>query len=148
MKKFLLSFFLIISAALLGSVVSAQGPTFHIPENAKRVSNNVYYLGKKTDPTTGKKVDGYMIVEHGKSGQARPDGVGGGPKSGGAVSCYGFLAKGAKWKRTPEPWIMNTVNNDNLDGNTLFTIMISSIGTWEAAAIIISSEEAQRLQVS
>lgn len=132
-KNVLLTLGLLVVMGFVVHSASAQDNTFRIPENARKINENTYYLGKKRDPQSGKLVEGYMIVEHGKSGQAKPDHAGGPKNGGGTSSCYGFLARGAKWKTT-EPWIMNTSNTRGLDGSTVFNIVGNSIQKWEDKA--------------
>lgn len=98
--------------------------TLLLPEAADH--SPVISLGSAVDPQTGKVVNGYAIV-HYRQSEARPPQAGGG-----STSCYGYLAKGAKWK-TVEPWVMNPANASGLDGSTLFTLEDGGINKWEDA---------------
>ena len=99
-----------------------------IPDGAKRVSSNVYYLGKALDPARGDMVEGYAIV-HPRQGYGKPAGTPGG----GGKACYGFLAKGAKWKSL-ESWVVNPSNEDGISENSIFSIVQNGIAKWEDAA--------------
>jgi len=61
-----------------------------------------------------------------------PDCAGGG-NGGDDSKCYGFLARGAKWK-TIEPWVVNTANEEGLSGAFVFSNLESNIAKWENAA--------------
>ena len=98
-----------------------------IPAHAVEVAPGVFYLGKAIDK--GRIVEGYAFVDY-KKGYGKPtgckdDGVcqvwedascidclngGEDPEEPDTSSCYGFLAKGAKWK-TIEPYLVNPKNN-------------------------------------
>jgi hypothetical protein len=84
-------------------------------------------LGTAIDSQSGEVVEGYAIV-HYKKGQARSAFA----KSG-STQCYGFLAKGAKWK-TVEPWLMNPGNTQGLDQAALFANFSSNVSKWEDGA--------------
>src|SRR3989344_3881093 len=62
-----------------------------IPENAVKISDNVYFLGEKT--VNGKKAQGYAIITY-KENNAKP-GTGGT----GTTTCYAYMSN-AKWKFT------------------------------------------------
>ncbi|OGK61349.1 hypothetical protein A3G65_01275 [Candidatus Roizmanbacteria bacterium RIFCSPLOWO2_12_FULL_37_7b] len=124
-----LTFFLFVAVA---SAWAQQSNDFTLPDKARKVSENVYYLGKGRDPQTNLDVEGYAIVHRGRGYDAKPDHAGG-PGGGGTSSCYGFLANGAKWKIV-EPWIMNPANSSSLDSPTLFNIMDAAVTQWESAA--------------
>jgi len=51
------------------------------------------------------------------------------PKAPG-TTCYGYLAKGAKWKTT-EPYLINPVNNSGLSPNFVETAVTSGVAEWE-----------------
>ncbi len=51
----------------------------------------------------------------------------------GRTACYGYLARGAKWK-TVEPWIANLANTRSLDQTALFNLVAAGVGKWEGAA--------------
>ena len=119
--------------------------TVTIPAKAVEVNPNVFYLGTAVDK--GMVVEGYAIVDYrvgyGKPSGCNNDGVcqgwespscadcsGGGS---GTSSCYGFLAKGAKWK-TVEPYIIDPANTRGLDESFVRANLAADIGKWEAAA--------------
>lgn len=121
--------------------------TVVIPNHAIEVAPGVFYLGVTSD-YDGKKVQGYAFVNY-KKGFGKPtgcnyDGVcqgwedsscadcagGGGTDT---SSCYGFLAKGAKWK-TLENWIVNPANNRGLANNFVLSNLSADIDKWETAA--------------
>lgn len=101
---------------------------FELPQNAVQVSDNVYSLGKAYDKKSDALVEGYAIV-HRKDAGARP----GGGKTG-ATTCYGFLAKDAKWKWL-EPWVVNPVNTRGLEPTFVFNNMTADMAKWESAAV-------------
>jgi len=156
-KYFILGLLLTIFLASVGIVLAAK-PNFQpvevadgrkvveIPEKAVEVAPGVFYLGKAIGK--GEIVEGYAFVDY-RKGFGKPtgcnyDGVcqgwedpscedcqGGG---GGETSdCYGFLAKGAKWK-TVEPYIVNASNTEGLSGNFIRNNLASDIAKWENAA--------------
>ncbi|MEE8131679.1 MAG: matrixin family metalloprotease [Candidatus Paceibacterota bacterium] len=91
----------------------------------------VISLGPAVDPGSGKIVEGYAII-HYKKGYGKPPWAGGG-KGKGETKCYGFLAKGAKW-RTVEQWIVNPANIRGLDENFILNNLTADIDKWENAA--------------
>lgn len=121
--------------------------TFSLPEHAKQVAPGVFYLGKALHQE--KIVEGYAYVDYkkgyGKPGAECGDGVcepgenakkcpqdcGGG--NGEESTCYGFLARGAKWKSL-EDWRVNPENSRDLGANFIFSNLASNIGKWESAA--------------
>jgi len=97
-----------------------------IPAHAIEVAPEVFYLGQTAD-IDGTKVEGYMFVH--KKNAAKPQ-----PSANNAgISCYSFLASGAKWK-VVEPWVVNTANNQNLDGTFVLSNIGANIQKWENAA--------------
>lgn len=86
----------------------------------------VISLGTAVDPATGRQVEGLAII-HRQDNLARP----GGSKSA-TNTCYGYLAKGAKWK-TVEPWIANPANIRGLDGTIAFNLLADGVSKWEDA---------------
>lgn len=117
----------------LSPIASAQNqtPSF-LPKNAVEIAPGVYDLGKAKDPKTGKIVDGLAIV-HSRSNDAKGQTSNAKPTPGGGTSCYGFLAKGAKWKQE-ESWVINAQNTFGLDQSNLLTIMSLGVDKWETAA--------------
>lgn len=83
-------------------------------------------LGTAIDPATGRQVEGLAII-HRQDNLARP----GGSKPA-TNTCYGYLAKGAKWK-TVEPWIANPANIRGLDGTAVFNLLAGGVSKWEDA---------------
>lgn len=121
---------LLLSLFLTGSSALAAKGTLTVPQAADN-AQAVVSLGKKVDPGSGKLVEGYAIIHYkDKQKSARPAGKPGGS---GISSCYGFLAKGAKWKNV-EPWIVNASNVRGLDGVAVFNFLSGGIAKWENAA--------------
>ena len=88
--------------------------------------NPVVSLGKAFDKKSGKMVEGIAIIHYAKSA-AKP----GKPSR---TACYGFIAKGAKWKGTPESWTVDSVNDGDLGGAFLKSNIEKDITKWETAA--------------
>lgn len=107
------------------STLGTQG-TLTLPSAAD--NSPVISLGSAIDPGTGKLVEGYAII-HYKDKVAKPTGKPGG----GATQCYGFLAKGAKWK-TVEPWVTNSSNTRGLDTASVLSVLSTGVLRWEDAA--------------
>lgn len=104
---------------------SATTKTLNLPPNADH--SPVIFLGSAVDPQTGETVQGYAII-HYKNKNARSSSS----AQAGSTACYGYLAKGAKWK-TAEPFLMNPANTRSLDENTLYNIENAGISKWEDA---------------
>jgi len=147
------------AAKVTNPVTGEPKNTVTIPARAIEVAPNIYYLGTAVDD--GRVVEGYAIVDykkgHGKPGTECGNGVcerGENAKKcpadcGGATTtttimtttttlaeggnCYGFLAKGAKWK-TIEPYIVDPANTRGLDETFVRDNMAYDIGKWENAA--------------
>ena len=139
MKKYIfITFWAFILIFVANNVYAKNynaGENSLIPSNAVKVSDNVYSLGTSVDKHDGRKVQGYAIV-HYKKGYGKPDGTpgnGSGGKGGGGSSCYGFLAKGAKWKSV-EDWVVNTSNPDGISDSSVFSILDGGITKWENAS--------------
>lgn len=120
----------LLAAAGAGTtqVNAASRPTFKLPANAKPLPDGSYSLGVKTDPTTGKHVEGIAFVDYNKQNikaAARTPG--------GKTSCYAFLSRGMKWK-TAEPWLLDQTNTGSMDSNYLLTHTTANIAKWETAA--------------
>ncbi|RJQ28988.1 hypothetical protein C4571_02395 [Candidatus Parcubacteria bacterium] len=114
---------------LVPAMVEPAGKPVLIPQHAVEVAPHVFDLGIAVDPADGELVQGYAII-HPARGSAR----GGQPgKPSGKSSCYGFLAKGAKWKSV-ENWVVNTTNPDGIPSGTIFGILDGGILRWEDAA--------------
>ncbi len=122
--------------------------TVIIPSKAVEVAPNIFYLGTATDK--GKVVEGYAFIDYKKGfgkGTCNNNGVcepglgekkscsdcrnGGGEPD--KSSCYGFLAKGAKWKSI-EPYIVNPANTRWLNETFVTSNLAMDIGKWETAA--------------
>jgi hypothetical protein len=131
-----LSVALLFSVGMLPLTAFAQGqPTssFHLPANAKKVSDTVYDLGYKKDPSTGKDVHGYAFVT--PRGNAQKSNNAGGRPGGGttASTCYSLLASGLKWKSS-EPWVIDA-SGSGLDATTVYNHLSGDLQTWETAAV-------------
>ena len=119
-----------LAAADLSSVsLSTPGKTktLSLPPNAD--NSSVISLGSATDPQSGEIVQGYAIL-HPKDKNSKPANQSG---SATVTSCYGYLAKGAKWKNV-EPYLVNPANIRGLNQTTLFNIEDAGISKWEDAA--------------
>ncbi len=91
-------------------------------------NSQLIYLGQAVDPGTGELVEGYAFVKRPKAAPAK-----GGSGSKGTTVCYGFLARGAKWK-TIEPWVTNPANAAGLDETFVFANLMQNINKWEDGA--------------
>jgi hypothetical protein len=116
-----------------------------IPSHAVEVSPGVFFLG--TELKDGKLLEGYAYVDY-REGFGKPTGcnydgkcqgwedstcgdcVGSGTSD---STCYGFLAKGAKWKVT-ESFLINPTNTRGLSESEVVSLFDSSIDKWEDAA--------------
>ena len=121
--------FLVVSVAFAKPREVKEKKGFSLPPTAIQVSDDVYYLGKSKD-VNGKEVEGFAFIR-----RKGPEAKGGNPvKPPKGSSCYGFLAKGAKWKGIPEDWIVNPANTRALDGSFVFGSLGADISKWEVAA--------------
>lgn len=125
---------------------SAHNTTVVIPKHAVEVSPGVFFLG--TAVVNGKLVEGYAIVDY-KPGYGKPtgckdDGVCQGWEDTSCIdcgqsgeepkpTCYGFLAKGAKWK-TLENYVINPANTEGLSTSFVTSDFANDIAKWENAA--------------
>jgi len=130
MLKLLVIAAILITAFFLGTAksVTAQPLTansFTLPDQAVEVSPGTYYLGKAIHE--GKQVEGYAFIDY-RGRSAKPSGAG---KN--APSCYGFLARGAKWKEV-ESWQVNPTNTRGLEVTNILNTLSSAVTTWEGAA--------------
>ena len=89
--------------------------------------NPVVYLGKSFDKKSGKFVDGYAIVHYAKNAVKPVKPV----KPSADAACYGFLAKGAKWKGAAEGWIVDSASTGGLTADFIFENMTKDIDKWE-----------------
>lgn len=110
------------------ALAKGQKAKFQLPASAVQVADNLYSLGTAFDQKSGKQVEGYAII-HRKDGTAKP-----GNAKATASACYGFLAKDAKWKGTPESWVVNPANTRGLDLTFIFSNLTGDIAKWETAA--------------
>ena len=124
--------------------------TVVIPKQAIKVAPGVFNLGTALD--NGKMVEGYAFVRY-KKGFGKPgtecgngicepgenarkcprDCANGGEEPDDSSTCYGFLAKGAKWK-TLENYVVNPVNTRGLDKTFVVDNFAFDISKWEDAA--------------
>jgi len=119
-----------------------------IPAHAVEVvPGKVFWLGTAVEK--GRLVEGYAII-HYEKGFGKPSGcnndgkcqgwedascsdcAGSGGKSD-TNTCYGFLAKGAKWK-VIEPYVVDPSNSAGLDGVFVRSNLATDIDKWEDAA--------------
>ena len=147
--------------------VNPAGRTVVIPSHAVEVAPGVFSLGTAVDK--GRLVEGYAIIDY-KKGFGKPTGCNndgkcqgwedpscadcsGGGNGGGeepdTSSCYGFLAKGAKWKSV-EPYIVDAENTRGLSSAFVTSNLAMDIGKWEAAASfdILGNEIAGTVNIS
>lgn len=108
------------------------GKTLTLPTTAD-VSPAIVWLGTATDPQSDKVVEGYAFIHYKKDEPTHKPGHTVGSLST-ADTCYSYLAKGAKWKGTPEPWIMNSSNTRSLSEATVFGLESAALRKWEDAA--------------
>src|SRR3989338_8988752 len=142
MKKiFTILTFFILSIALVIAIpefksASANGKAVvNVPAHAVEIAPGLYDLGNSFDAQSGKVVQGYAIYKY-KGVYAR-GGVPGRPGSGGGSgtsSCYTFLAKDAKWKGTPESYIVDTDRSDGLGDSFVRNNLAYDIQKWEDAS--------------
>jgi len=67
---------------------------------------------------------------HYKKGYGKPTGGPGKPKT---ITCYSFLANGAKWKTT-EDYLINPTNPDELHENFVMSAIEAGVSEWEKHA--------------
>ncbi len=115
-----------------------------IPTHAVEVAPGVFYLGTAID--NGRLVEGYAmfvkpgtecgngICEPGENINKCPADCGGSDEEPDTSSCYGFLARGAKW-RTVEPYIVNPENTRGLDEAFVTDNLAFDIDKWEAVGV-------------
>ena len=122
----------IFALSLFAGVAQAQAPDFAgkptlAPKGAIQISPNVFSLGVKVDALRGDLVEGYLIV-HPKKQFAKPVAA-----AKGGVTCYGFLARDAKWK-VMENWVVNTSNSYGISSSSVLSTLSAGIQKWENAA--------------
>jgi hypothetical protein len=126
----------------------AVNPRVTIPNHAiEIIPGKVFWLGTAVEK--GRLVEGYAII-HPKKGFARPSGCNndgkcqgwedptcgdcsGGGETSGTSTCYGSLAKGAKWKAV-EDYIVDTDNLAGLNDVFIRGNVATDIDRWEDAA--------------
>ena len=143
---------LILGIVFAAGAFAAKPPKdneFKLPDKAVKISERVYYLGKARDK--GKIVEGYAIINF-KKGYVKPGTVcgngicdpgenvrkcpqdcGGDDGDSDTSSCYGFLARGAKWK-TLEPYMVDPTNSEGLSDSFIRGNIAADIEKWESAA--------------
>ena len=153
---------LVLALLMLSTIVVAVKPaatevvvgpsnnkaTVTIPSRAVEVTPGVFYLGSAVH--NGETVQGFAFVDYRESpvkpGTRCGNGVCdpgetakkcpadcGGSSSEEDNSCYGFLAKGAKWK-TSEPYVVNPENTSGLGLDFVADNIALDIAKWEEAA--------------
>lgn len=140
----ILIFTLAVSSVIWSGIVLAEGPDLTrkltqvsplegragvaIPAKAIEVAPGVFNLGVSWDKNSGREVEGYAFI-HYKDSKIKPAGAG----KGKPAPCYGYLAKGAKWKAV-EPWIVNATNTRGLAEDFILADLGYDINKWEDAA--------------
>lgn len=127
--RLVLSAFLILLITILsGPIYASPKKTFFIPPSAKKISPTLYDLGQKN--INGKLAQGYAFIHlkepSNKSAFAKGQG---GRKT--ATTCYGFLAKDARWKVT-EPYILEATNSSRLSADYIASASAVSMSTWDS----------------
>lgn len=151
-KKEYLYFFVLVAVLATASFALAKpnnaenARVFELPENAKEVAPNIFFLGESFDH--GKRVHGYAIIDYkkefGKPGTECGNGIcepgekkscpadcGGNGGNGGGDKCYAVYAKGARWKTT-EQYILDTTNHDNMTDAFVADTIGTSLETWDS----------------
>ncbi len=126
MKRLLIVLAAVVVLAAVGTGAASAKPNkeFKLPQSAQQLADGGYYLGKKTDPTTGKTVEGIAYL-HPKKQAAKVS-----ARPGGGTACYAFIASGAKWK-TAEPWLLDSANTQGLSGDFLLANTAANLSKWE-----------------
>ncbi len=138
-----------LAGEIINPVTGESKNTVTIPAKAVEVAPNIFYLGTAIDK--GRIVEGYAIIDY-KEDFAKPTGCnndgkcqgwedsscadcqgGGNGEEPDTSSCYGFLAKGAKWKNI-EPYIVAPSNISGLGEAFIRNNIALDIGKWETAA--------------
>lgn len=91
-----------------------------IPKSAKRISDDMYHLGKRMHK--GVEVTGYAHLHRRKEKQST--------KNKASNLCFGFLAYGARWKVTKNYGI-STVNNQGIPSSQVLTAVQAGISVWD-----------------
>ena len=121
MRKIILSLMILV---LLASTIGASydNKSFEIPKSAKKISENAYDLGKVK--VKGEELQGYLFV-HKKDAAVRQSG------SAKLTPCYGFLAKGARWKTT-EPYVLDTSNAEGMNESFVADNIQTGLNIWDS----------------
>lgn len=117
---------------------SANGKAVvNVPSHAVEVAPGLYDLGTTYDKQSGKVVQGYAFYKYKNDVGKAKGGIPGKPGSGGGdtgtSSCYTFLSKDAKWKGTPENYIIDSSNLDGLSDSFVRNNIAFDIQKWEDA---------------
>ncbi len=152
MRKYLFlaaALVLFFSVGLIASAKQNTVPRVSLPDQAKEIAPGVFNLGEKE--YQGRLVQGYAflrykdgyvkpgtecgngICEPGENARKCPADCGEEEPSDGTESCYGFLARGAKWKSV-EPYVVNPSNDEGLGNSFVAENFSSDIDKWEEAA--------------
>ena len=134
----------------INSITGEPKNTIAVPAKAVEVTPGIFYLGTALDEKG--LVQGYAIIDYeknfakpgtvcgngicepGENARKCPDDcAGGNGEEPDTSSCYGFLAKEAKWK-TNEPWVVNPENTRGLGSEFVFSNLSTDIIKWEDAA--------------
>lgn len=103
--------------------------TFRLPDTAVKIADDLYKIPKAKDPGTGIEVEGYAIIH--KKEDFRQAFSHRTNRANSQSSCYGFFARGAKWKNV-EPWLLNARGSGLLDNFVLSNLSLN-ISKWEDA---------------
>lgn len=102
MKKLAVLLLALALFAGLASLVRAKpDASFRLPHSARKIADDLYYLGKDT-----RGAEGYAFLRF-SPGFAKPKGKGG--EAAKAPKCYAFMARGARWKAT-ESYVTDIIN--------------------------------------
>ncbi|GIW61468.1 MAG: hypothetical protein KatS3mg089_0320 [Patescibacteria group bacterium] len=103
--------------------------TFRLPDTAVKIADDLYKIPKAKDPVSGLDVEGYAIIH--KKAKFKQAFLHKSKLTNSKTSCYGFFAKGAKWKNV-EPWLLNATGSGLLD-NFVLSNLSQDISKWEDA---------------
>ncbi len=103
--------------------------TFKLPDTAVKIAEDLYRLSRAKDPGSGLEVEAYAIIH--KKEDFRQAFSHKTNRANRRSSCYGFFAKGAKWKNV-EPWVLNATGSGLID-NFVLSNLGSNISKWEDA---------------
>lgn len=103
--------------------------TFKLPDTAVKIAEDLYKIPKAKDPGSGLEVEGYAIIHKKENFRQAFSHKTNRAKS--RRTCYGFFAKGAKWKNV-EPWLLNATGSGMIDTFVLSNLSLN-INKWEDA---------------